>query len=154
MASKLTLKRSAVADKVPVTGDLDYGELAINYQDGKLFYKTADNAIISLIDGRTSTIASAATITPVANASDTYEVTALAVNATIAAPTGTLVANQKLLLKIKDNGTARTLNWNAIYRVVGGVILPTTTVAGKVLYVGCIYNATDSVWDVLAVGQS
>lgn len=47
MASKLILKKSSVPAKVPVVGDLDYGELALNYADGKLFYKTANNTISS-----------------------------------------------------------------------------------------------------------
>lgn len=45
MASKLLLKKSSVAAKAPVAGDLDYGELAINYTDGKLYFKKADNSI-------------------------------------------------------------------------------------------------------------
>lgn len=48
MASTLKLKKSSVAGKVPLTTDLDYGELAINYQDGKLFYKKADNSIAEI----------------------------------------------------------------------------------------------------------
>lgn len=45
MASKIVLKKSSVAAKVPVAGDLDFGELAINYTDGKLYFKKADNTI-------------------------------------------------------------------------------------------------------------
>lgn len=45
MANKVLLKKSSTAAKVPLVGDLDYGELAINYTDGKLYYKTASNAI-------------------------------------------------------------------------------------------------------------
>jgi hypothetical protein len=45
MATKVLLKKSAVADKVPTTSDLEYGELAINYADGKLYYKNSNNAI-------------------------------------------------------------------------------------------------------------
>lgn len=45
MANKVLLKKSSVAAKVPLTTDLDYGELALNYTDGKLYYKTAGNAI-------------------------------------------------------------------------------------------------------------
>lgn len=39
MASKLQIKKSNETGKVPQAGDLDWGELAINYADGKLFYK-------------------------------------------------------------------------------------------------------------------
>ena len=105
----------------------------------------------NLVQQRTNTIASAATVTPTADLSDVYEVTQLATAATIAAPSGTPQTNQKLLIKLRDNGTAQTLSWNAVYRVVE-TTLPTTTVANKTHYIGCIYNTTDSVWDVIAVG--
>jgi hypothetical protein len=97
-----------------------------------------------------ASVTSASTVTPTSDASNQYNVTALAVPATFAAPSGTPVDGQKLVLRIKDDGTARALTWNAIYRVVG-TILPTTTVATKTTYVGCIYNSADTVWDVVAV---
>jgi hypothetical protein len=50
MANKLILKKSSVVNRVPATGDLDYGELAINYADGKIYYKNASNAIASFGD--------------------------------------------------------------------------------------------------------
>jgi hypothetical protein len=97
-----------------------------------------------------ASVTSASTVTPTSDASNQYNVTALAVPATFAAPSGTPVDGQKLVLRIKDDGTARALTWNAIYRVVG-TVLPTTTVATKTTYVGCIYNSADTVWDVVAV---
>jgi hypothetical protein len=48
MANKVLLKKSSVGARVPVVGDLEYGELAINYTDGKLYYKTASNTIDSI----------------------------------------------------------------------------------------------------------
>lgn len=104
------------------------------------------------ISPRIGTTASSATPTPDADAHDQYNVTALAAGATFAAPAGTPVDGQKLTIRIKDNGTARTLAWNAIYRAIG-VTLPTTTVIGKTIYVGCIYNAADTKWDVVSVAQ-
>lgn len=47
MANKVLLKKSSTGAKVPTTSDLDYGELAINYADGKLYYKTSGNTIDS-----------------------------------------------------------------------------------------------------------
>ena len=47
MANKVLLKKSSVGARVPTTGDVDYGELALNYADGKLYYKTSGNAIDS-----------------------------------------------------------------------------------------------------------
>ena len=110
---------------------------------------TAQTLTNKRVTPRVNTVASGATITPTADLSDLYTVTALAAAATIAAPSGTPTNGQRLLLRIKDNGTARALTWNAIYRVIG-VTLPTTTVANKTIYVGCIYNSADSFWDVVA----
>ena len=50
MTTSIKLKKSSVAGKSPLAGDLDYGELAINYQDGKLYYKDASNAIEAFLD--------------------------------------------------------------------------------------------------------
>jgi len=104
---------------------------------------------------RTNTVSSGTPITPTADVSDQYTVTALAVNASFASPSGTPTNGQKLIIRIKDNGVVRTLTWNTAaggYRAIG-VSLPTVTVAGKTIYVGCIYNANDLFWDVVAVQQ-
>lgn len=106
--------------------------------------------------GTSGSVSSAATITPTSDTTNQYNVTALATGATLASPSGTPVDGQKLTLRIKDNGTAQTLTWTTgsagAYRVVGAT-LPSTTVAGKTLYVGCIYNSTDARWDVVATSQ-
>lgn len=94
---------------------------------------------------------SLATLTPTA-ANYQYNLTAQAAGLTVAAPTGTPIDGQALMIRIKDNGTARLISWNAAFRAVG-VTLPTTTVLGKVVYVGAKWNAAESIWDVLAVGQ-
>lgn len=39
MTNRLLLKRSSTANSVPTNSQLDYGELAINYRDGNLFFK-------------------------------------------------------------------------------------------------------------------
>lgn len=93
------------------------------------------------------------TITPTGDSSDQFELIGLTGSVTVAAPSGTPVAGQKLVLRIKDNGTSRTLSWTTTsggYRIVG-TTLPTATTASKNIYVGCIYNATDVFWDVVAI---
>lgn len=104
------------------------------------------------ITERIGTTDSSSTPTPSADSHDMYTVTALATNATFGAPTGTPTNGQKLIIRIKDNGTARTLAYNAIYRAIG-VSLPTTTVISKTLYLGMMYNSADTKWDVTAVAQ-
>jgi hypothetical protein len=46
----IKLKKSSVVGRVPGSSDLAYGELAINYADGRLFYKDASNGIKAFID--------------------------------------------------------------------------------------------------------
>lgn len=94
-------------------------------------------------------------ITPTGNTADVYDVFGLTGAITMLAPSGTPTNGQKLTIRIKDNGTARGITWtttSGAYRVIG-TTLPTTTVLSKILYIGCIYNSTDTYWDVVAVAQ-
>ena len=104
------------------------------------------------ITPRVGTVASDSTPNPAGDTTDMFTVTALAAGATFASPTGSPVNGQKLIFRIKDNGTARALAWNAIYRSLGGT-LPDTTVISKTLYIGLIYNSAYSKWDCVAVAQ-
>jgi hypothetical protein len=54
MANKIVLKKSSIASKVPTTSDLDYGELALNYADGKLYFKDTNNDIKNFTSGSIS----------------------------------------------------------------------------------------------------
>jgi hypothetical protein len=108
----------------------------------------------------TPRVSSAASITsPLAwnsNNFDQYAATAQAGALTINADSGAPTDGQRIMFRFEDNGTNRALTWTTGVskglRAVG-VTLPATTVAGKALYVGCIYNAADDRWDALAVGQ-
>ena len=93
--------------------------------------------------------------TPTGDASDQYIMTGLTGAITMLAPSGTPTDGQKLVLRFHDNGTARGITWTTSaggYRAIG-TTLPTTTVANKTIYVGCIYNTTAGFWDVVAVTQ-
>jgi hypothetical protein len=97
-----------------------------------------------------TTTASSATPTPTGDAlRNFFTVTALAAGAVFAAPSGTPAEGNRLLMRVKDDGTARSLGFNGIYRAIG-VTLPTTTVISKTLYLGAVYNGADSKWDVIA----
>ena len=102
------------------------------------------------IDPRDVTAATATTLTPDVSVGDIYAYTALASALTINAPIGTPTNGEKLIFRLLDNGTGRALTWNGTYTVIG-VTLPTTTTASKTTYVGCIYNANNTRWDVIAV---
>jgi hypothetical protein len=104
------------------------------------------------INPRTSSTASTATLTPDISAFDQYNLTAQAASLAVAAPTGTPVDGNRLTIRILDNGTSQSVSWNATYTPTS-TALPLATSAGKILYVGCIYNAANTRWDVVALSQ-
>jgi hypothetical protein len=93
-------------------------------------------------------------LTPDISQFDLYVFTALAADVSVNPPTGTPVNGNKLVLRFKDNGSSRNITWTTgganSYRAVG-VSLPASTSVSKVTYVGCMYNADETFWDVLAV---
>lgn len=120
-------------------------------------YSSSDTLSNKRITPRVNT--QTTTTSPWAWNSDSYDqqsFTALANALTINADAGTPTDGQKTVLRFEDNGTARVLTWTVgvakAFRAIG-VTLPSTTVAGKTTYVGCIYNTLESRWDVVAVAQ-
>jgi len=49
MANTLLLKKSGTASETPTSGELLHGELAINYADGKLFFKNSGNSVVEFL---------------------------------------------------------------------------------------------------------
>jgi hypothetical protein len=99
------------------------------------------------ITPRVTSITSNATWSPSADNDDTYKITAQAVAATtISNPSGTPVDQQKLIIAVKDDGTARALTWSGTKWAATDTALPTTTVAGKWMMIGFIYNSTADLW--------
>lgn len=97
------------------------------------------------------TVASAATVTPTFS-DDIVLITAQAAGLALANPTGGAIDGLGMVIRIKDDGTARAISYDTQYRAIG-VTLPTTTVISKTMYLGMIFNNTDTKWDVLAVGE-
>lgn len=106
--------------------------------------------------GGVNTVTSSATPSINVDTTNLFTITALATAITSFTTnlTGTpsTTRKQTLTIRIKDDGTARAITWGASF-ASRGATLPTTTVLGKYLYVGLIYNSTASVWDCVAVSQ-
>jgi len=109
MSNKVLLKKSSVVGKAPATTDLDYGELALNYADGALYFKNANNVIQSFAAYNSDVV----TLT----ASQTLT------NKTLTSPTlntpsingGTVsIANGTLILP-SASGAAQTDSGSAVY---------------------------------------
>lgn len=107
--------------------------------------------IYGTITPRLQSLVSSANVTPT-NLNDEVVITAQAVGLTLVNPTGTALQGQSMIIRIKDNGTAQTIAYDTQYRAIG-VTLPTTTVINKIVYLGLIYNSTDTKWDCIGVSQ-
>jgi len=82
---------------------------------------------------------------------DEYELSAMA-NATTFTVTGTPTDWQTLLIRLKDNGSARALTWTMSGGVIG-VTLPTTTVISKWSIIGFKYFSSTTSWKAIAVAN-
>ena len=91
----IQLKKSGVSGNVP--SNLGYGELALNYYDGKLFYKAANGSIVAFTSGGSSS-QSFATV----NANSTL------ILAT--SPTDTLSFTGSNGISVVANATSKTIN--------------------------------------------
>lgn len=98
--------------------------------------------------------ASSATWSPNSDTTDVFTITtAQATNVTtINNPSGTPLDGEKLIFRIKCDGTARTLpvTWGTQYRASSDMGFPTTLIANKTTYLGFIYNSLDTKWDMVA----
>lgn len=45
MANRIILKKSSLAGKIPLPSDLEFGEIALNYADGRLYYKNTSGSV-------------------------------------------------------------------------------------------------------------
>lgn len=102
----------------------------------------------------TSTVTSSATPTINTDTTDIFTITALAAAITSFTTnlSGTPANGQKLMIRIKDDGTARAITWGASF-ASSVATLPTTTILSKHLYVGLIWNSTTSKWECIASGS-
>lgn len=82
---------------------------------------------------------------------DIFVVTAQAGALLFNNPAGSPTTWEKLIIRIKDDWTARALTYGSQFRASSDLALPTTTVLSKTLYMGFIYNSTDTKRDLLAV---
>jgi hypothetical protein len=101
---------------------------------------------------RVTSITSSATPTVNTDNCDAVDITALAAAITSMTTnlSGTPSNFDKLIFRIKDDGTARAITWGASFSA-NGVALPTTTVISKLLTVGFIWNG--STWGCVASSQ-
>jgi len=85
----VVIYNSGTATNVPLAANLTFGELAINYTDGKLFYKNNSGVVVSFASGATIS-------NDTATSSNVYPLFA---SVTTGAPTTIYTSNANLLYK-------------------------------------------------------
>ena len=149
----ISLFYSTTASAVPTAISLVNGELAININDGKLYYKDSGGSVQMLVARyRVVTVADAASVTINGDTTDmAIQTNTQAVGTlTINAPTGTPVSGQKLIFRLQSTNI-QTFSWNAIFQGSTDLALPTaSTGSSKYDYMGFIYNTVNSKWQMVA----
>jgi hypothetical protein len=111
------------------------------------------------VNPRINTTVSSATPAINVDTTDQFNITALATAITSMSAsgdtpagnlTGTPVDGQKLMIRIKDDGTARAITWGPKFQASGVAVLPTATAAGKTHHVGLIYDSVAAKWACIA----
>lgn len=105
------------------------------------------------ISARINSTTSSATPSINVDTTDQFNITALAaaITSMTSGLSGTPTDGQKLMIRIKDNGTARAITWGSSYQSSGIATLLATTVINKTHHVGLIYDAALSKWVCIAV---
>ena len=98
---------------------------------------------------RTVTTTTTTTLATDADTTDIRTVTAQNGSILIQNPTGTLINGQVLKFRIKQIGSSGTITYGGLFRSFG-IAKPTSITQNKTLYLGCIYNTTDTKWDIVA----
>lgn len=123
--------------KAPVAGDLEYGELAINYNDGKLYYKTSTNTIASFSAAESGTVSSVAVTS-----------TDLTISGSPITSSGTITIDLATV-PVSKGGTGQTSFTSGYIRSNGTALSSTATIAA-----GDISGSVSSATTVSNTGAS
>jgi len=170
MAIQIQLRRATAAQWTTANTVLAQGELAletdtlkIKIGDGStawtsLAYYQTTSAYTPRVQSQTTTT-NQTSLTWSSAAYDQINITCgnTGVTCNIALDSNSSPANgQRVVFRIRDSGTVCNLSWTVMgtnrFRVINTTLPTSTTTASKLTYVNCIYNSTDSTWDVTGVG--
>lgn len=134
-------------------GNLGFGAVTSSDVDSTIATTAgAQTLTIKRITPRATALTTSSTVTANSDTTDiaTMVMTGVTGTLTIAAPTGTPTDGQKLIFRINATN-AQTYSFNATFTFSTTTVAPVTLAAGKTDYIGAMWNATSSKWDVVAV---
>jgi len=154
--------KANITSGVAAPTDVAYGDLTNTLPDsadGIIGFDTATNAIVRFPASKLLNVQFAGTTTSGSagisvDSMQLWYASALSQNIIFGVPGGTPTESQQLRIRLKDNGTARTITWNAIFTANANIPLPTTTVVGETLFLTFVFNAVVSKWQLIQSTQS
>ena len=147
-AAETKINTGEVATAITVQGNTFNGASQLVQMTAAAKLPAVDGSLLTGIP--TYLVSTYSGTSPTPNCTYSVMVATVTGTATFGAPdTCTPTEAQRLIIRVKDDGTARTLNFNAIYRA-GDIELPTTTVVNKTMYLGFMYNSYAAKWDLIA----
>lgn len=136
-----------------VIGSTGAAPVAAALAAGASIYITNAAGSITIASAKLTTLTDGATVALDASLGTVFRLAAGG-NRTISAPTNA-VDGQKIVIEHFASGGARTLTLttgsSGAFRFGTDITSLSATASGKTDYIGCIYNSTDSRWDVVAV---
>jgi len=95
------------------------------------------------------TVTSFSAVTPTLG-NEIVVISAQSESLTLSNPTGVWSQGMPLMIRIKDNGTSRSITYDTKYRAIG-LTLPNATTTNKITYIGMLYNSDDDKFDIIGV---
>lgn len=131
--------------------------LALDSTTGKVYYYDFTNKVWKSIGGSSHrsvvSITTAASYTLDTDSYNAISITALAGALNTLSASGTPSNFDSLIVRILDNGSAQTLAFDATKYIAKGISLPSTTVAGKCMTLGFLYDSVVGKWGLVALSQ-
>ena len=127
MSNKVLLKKSSVTGKAPTATDLDYGELALNYADGLLYFKNANNNVQSFAAYNSDVVTLTASQTLTNKTLTSPNINTPSINQ------GTVTLNNGILILPSASGASQTDSGSAVYDTSIGTLTIGTGSGRKVL---------------------
>ena len=161
--TSIQLKKSGVTGNVPVSTDLSYGEVALNYADGKLYYKNAIDDIKFITNQDSfATVNVSGSLLLATSPTDILTLTAgnnvtLVGNTTTKTITISATSNGVIDTFARDTANAAFLEANSAYILAQGAFDKANTGGGgssggfPVVDLGFVYESVYS-YDVLDLG--
>lgn len=142
-----------ITDTISNKGAVYANDYSANFTPESLVTKRWVTSFVGTASSATTVITSATlSVILVGLPKVNYSITALATASTIQT-SGSATNFDMMLVRIKDNGTARALTFDSTYFEAKGMALPTTTVLGKVITIGFIFDSVTGKMGCVSVAQ-